>query len=230
MIKSPILPRELNWKFALYELILIFIGINLAIWFNNWNQERQLRNLEKETLTELMAALEKDLNNINTNITTYNRRLESYKKLISHFEDNKPYHASLKQDIKMLTGYSIFINNTAPYEVLKSHGFDLVTNDSLRLSILDYYDAQQQIMSEMDNAVQENVMEYFKPLLISHFSLSESKLFEPFNYSELTGNRGVIQVLRWTFLQDRVVLQRYQQMKSNAEKLIQMIQQHIESL
>jgi hypothetical protein len=31
------LKREFNWKYVFGEILLIFIGINLAIWFNNWN-------------------------------------------------------------------------------------------------------------------------------------------------------------------------------------------------
>ncbi|NAS14368.1 hypothetical protein [Poritiphilus flavus] len=38
---------KLNWKYVIGEVLLIFIGINLAIWFNNWNTSRT-RNADKE--------------------------------------------------------------------------------------------------------------------------------------------------------------------------------------
>ncbi len=38
---------KLNWKYVIGEVLLIFIGINLAIWFNNWNTTRT-RDADKE--------------------------------------------------------------------------------------------------------------------------------------------------------------------------------------
>ena len=33
--------KDFNWKYILGEVLLIFVGINLAIWFNNWNNSKQ---------------------------------------------------------------------------------------------------------------------------------------------------------------------------------------------
>jgi len=35
------LKNRFDWKYILGEVLLIFIGINLAIWFNNWNTQQQ---------------------------------------------------------------------------------------------------------------------------------------------------------------------------------------------
>ncbi len=35
------LNRQFNWKYVLGEIALIFIGINLAIWFNDWNASKK---------------------------------------------------------------------------------------------------------------------------------------------------------------------------------------------
>lgn len=223
-------PRNLSWKSALYELVLIFIGINLAIWFNNWNEKRQLRNLEKETLIELINGVEKDLHDIDNNINSYTRRQESFKRLINHLEHDKSYTDSLSQDIERLAGYTFFVNNTAPYEVLKSHGFDLISDDSLRLSILDYYDIQQQGIAKSDALHHENATTYLKPILISHFSLSESNRFKPFDYTQLTENREVLQALHWSASLEQDILQRYQQIRSSGEELKKIMQKQVEHL
>ena len=35
--------HKINWQYAIGEVILIFVGITLAIAFNNWNEERKAR-------------------------------------------------------------------------------------------------------------------------------------------------------------------------------------------
>lgn len=44
---------SLNWKYVLGEVILIFLGINLAIWFNNWNSNNKLNADKRMALTAL---------------------------------------------------------------------------------------------------------------------------------------------------------------------------------
>jgi len=50
---------QLNWKYIIVEILLIFVGINLAIWFNNWNTERNL-NHNKEVA---IAKIKEEINN-----------------------------------------------------------------------------------------------------------------------------------------------------------------------
>ncbi len=51
--------KTLNWKYIVGEVILIFLGINLAIWFNNWNTAQKL-NANKEIA---IAKIEEEINN-----------------------------------------------------------------------------------------------------------------------------------------------------------------------
>lgn len=57
MIRKP--NFKLNWKYALGEVVLIFIGISLAIAFQNFNKERRDRIEEKE----ILRGVKKDLEN-----------------------------------------------------------------------------------------------------------------------------------------------------------------------
>lgn len=46
---------KVNWKYIISEIALLFVGINLAIWFNNWNANSHLhqdRQVALEKLTE----------------------------------------------------------------------------------------------------------------------------------------------------------------------------------
>ncbi|PWL40436.1 hypothetical protein DKG77_06385 [Flagellimonas aquimarina] len=52
---------EINWKYILSEIFLIFVGINLAIWFNDWNTS-------KTTNSNIEIALHKIKGELNTNL------------------------------------------------------------------------------------------------------------------------------------------------------------------
>ena len=62
MIRKP--NFRLNWKYALGELALIFLGISLAVAFQNWNQNR-LENREANTalqnITEGLRTVSQEL-------------------------------------------------------------------------------------------------------------------------------------------------------------------------
>ncbi len=51
--------RGLNWKYILGEVLLIFLGINLAIWFNDWNADRNLNEDKKIAI----AKIEEEIRN-----------------------------------------------------------------------------------------------------------------------------------------------------------------------
>jgi Family of unknown function (DUF6090) len=51
---------KLNWKYALGELVLIFLGISLAITFQNWNEDRKNKAKELKFLEGLYADFQAD--------------------------------------------------------------------------------------------------------------------------------------------------------------------------
>lgn len=56
--------RKLNWKYILGEIILLFVGINLAIGFNNWNSSSRLnqdRQLALNKISEEIKSNQEEL-------------------------------------------------------------------------------------------------------------------------------------------------------------------------
>ena len=57
------MPRRkfnLSWGQALAEIALIFIGITLAVFFNNWNEQRKDSALRESYYSRLIAEIEQD--------------------------------------------------------------------------------------------------------------------------------------------------------------------------
>lgn len=53
--------RALNWKYILGEVLLIFLGINLAIWFNDWNADRNLNEDKKIAIAKIEEEIRNNL-------------------------------------------------------------------------------------------------------------------------------------------------------------------------
>ena len=130
-------------KYLLYafgEIALVMIGILLAIQVNNWNEENKTRKEESKILSEIKLALKNDLKYIDANIWTHRRGKRNLTIIKEQFQLKKTTNDSLN-----FFYYSLLFTNTSdittgPFETLKSKGFDLISNDTLRNKILFYYE------------------------------------------------------------------------------------------
>ena len=52
---------KFNWKYVIGEILLIFIGINLAIWFNNWNTSKQADSNKQLAIDKISEEIRNNL-------------------------------------------------------------------------------------------------------------------------------------------------------------------------
>ena len=126
--------------YAIGEVVLIFAGITLSIWFSNWNDRQKEREIEINILKELREGLVHDSIDVQYNIRMREKARAACAKTISLMENPPGYHDSL--DVNFATAFQIAgtDNQTSAYENLKSRGLHTITNDSLRKKIIDLYD------------------------------------------------------------------------------------------
>ncbi len=53
-----------NWKYILGEVFLIFIGISLAIWFNNWNASQRLKQDKEAVMVKIKEEIKSNFNEL----------------------------------------------------------------------------------------------------------------------------------------------------------------------
>ncbi|WP_420604096.1 hypothetical protein [Flagellimonas sp.] len=53
--------KNLNWKYILGEILLLFVGINLAIWFNDWNASKAVQQDKEVALVKIKGEIEANL-------------------------------------------------------------------------------------------------------------------------------------------------------------------------
>ena len=128
-------------RYAIGEILLVVIGILIALQVNNWNEKRKLQVEEVKILEELYQTISSDLAYLNGMTDILERKL-SYLKLIKRelVNENGMENDSMKRAFSFALQTTIFTSKAGPYEVLKSNGFNLISNDSLRAQIIDLYD------------------------------------------------------------------------------------------
>jgi hypothetical protein len=168
-----------NWKSAILETFLIVIGITIAFGLENWNNERLLKIEEVELLEEFNKTLQSDLEDIQTNISAYSTCINSIKQIRKAFDENLPFHDSMVFHFSAITYNMIFYRNDGPYEVLKSKGFDLISDDSLRYMLSDLYSVEYRIIDNIEEQAPQflsypHIFDYMK----ENFRKSEQENFD----------------------------------------------------
>lgn len=77
--------KTVNWKYIIGEILLLFVGINLAIWFNDWNESKIIRKDKEIALVKIKGEIENNLEELlesnasNQTIISFYDELDSLK-------------------------------------------------------------------------------------------------------------------------------------------------------
>ena len=73
--------------YAIGEIILVVIGILIALQVNNFNENRQIEELEISLLKEMKDNLRSDIEDIKINIGIHEKSIQSAKIILNSFEN-----------------------------------------------------------------------------------------------------------------------------------------------
>ena len=69
----------MNWKYILGEVVLLFISINLAIWFNNWNQSKKINKDKTTAIEKIVEEIQNNRSELEVVEDNNNLVLEAFK-------------------------------------------------------------------------------------------------------------------------------------------------------
>ena len=177
---------KLNWKYALGEVALIFLGISLAIAFQNWNEDRKDILKEQEYLTSLLTEFKAD-----------SLKLSSFYQLTS-FKDTTAQR--LRKELwidpstfsdSLFVISNLFINGRylqydpflPTYEQLLSSGqLNIIQNDQLKSAIAKFLSSAKTEQSFFYDGASEIKKDYNKHLY-KYFNAS----IMPYLWEDYTG-------------------------------------------
>ncbi len=142
-------------RYAIGEIVLVVIGIVIALQINNWNEQRKNANQELKLLQSFKIGLEKDLSDIDLNISVHTRGINSANMILNLLDSDQLYNDSLAKHFSRVMMPSFFVNSTSAFETLKSKGIDLIKNETLRKQLINVYDAQYSFFLKVENQFSE---------------------------------------------------------------------------
>jgi hypothetical protein len=151
-------------KYAIGEIILVVIGILIALQLNNLNENKKNNVFEKEILSQIQENLKNDKLVLKQIELNFIKAIASSKKILSAEESEKT-----KDSIEIWLGAIIQFDRfqllTNAYEVLRSNGFDRISNKQLRFLLGKYYDDEAIRMIKSTNDIELAFDDRWIPIL-----------------------------------------------------------------
>lgn len=168
---------KLNWRYALGEIALIFIGISLAIAFDNWNENRK----ERLQLEGYLKTIEKNIQADTREIDLMQHRYVNFNKYALSFMEmifNDQIDEEIIGNAMNLLAERYIIIDQSGFESLKNSGaIKDLQGTALEDALFSYYNA-------FENAIQE------EESLNNFIETLEAKLFD-------MDSKSIVDILRW---------------------------------
>jgi hypothetical protein len=180
--------KHLNseWFRYVFETLAIIVGILVAFSMDNWNENRKDRIIEIEILTEIRENLIQDFEDHNDNIGYLNNCVRSSRIVLEHLNNDLPYHDSLESHFSWLITVVNFDAVTSGYELWLSEGINIMTNDSIRLTISKVYGEQYKSLSGwLKDRQYNNSQPLFNDMMKKFKTFESWNRAIPRNYEEL---------------------------------------------
>jgi len=114
---------ELNWRRGIAEVALIFVGITLALLFDNWNEARKARILDEQLFAALRADLLETRADLVTDIEGAERRSRNTKTLLRAIASDVPPENAGKDLLWREIGTTRLVKKDFAYRALVAQGW-----------------------------------------------------------------------------------------------------------
>ena len=204
-IRQKLLSENKFSKYLLYavgEIILVVIGILIALSINNWNENLKNKKEEISVLKELLSDSKTNLLSLEEDIFLNQRAINSNMLISDLLINKRPYNDSLDIHFGNIQYNTQFTLNTGGYENLKSRGFEIISNDSLRKSIIKFYDRWVDFIDDLEDMNNKVSLEQFNPSYKFYFKNFKRDLeglyvsFKPQDYQKLIQNNEFLKLIR----------------------------------
>lgn len=188
---------KLNWKYALGEITLIFLGISLAVTFDNWQQHRTKDKTQTLFLEEIRTDLYQDTVLINNVLKITENHINSIDVLIAHLEANGPYSDDVGRHLAKALTFPRAPFISAGYQTLKSTDVTLVQDRTLRRPLVEYYEFMHPFLHQLMGDVEFEFKTYWTPWILENIiDFQYSRLAVPIDYSAIANDPLLIRNLK----------------------------------
>ena len=161
-----------NKKAELYriviEIFIITIGILIAIYLNNWNNERNAKKQELDFLKDFRKSLVSDTLDFNSNINGCTWWVNEIYKIKKRIEEKSSRVSDLDFSASGFQYVYIIPSSQGLYEELKSKGLSNITDETLRKMIIKYFEEDMKA-THFSESLSEKVRDDIRVYYTKHF-------------------------------------------------------------
>ena len=236
-IRQKLLTENKFSKYLLYatgEIILVVIGILIAVSVNNRNIESQRRDLEKDILNEILKNLDDDMEQIDDELNSDKVIINADSTIISHIRLKLSYHDSIAGLVRVSEMFPHFDTKESGYLLLESKGIDLISSDSLRMRITNFYNRDYPYFRKYEKERIDIVQTIIKPYLTQNFFLEDYSKWPytkrvPINYDKFLNDAELISVLQTSSNLSSIMFEKGSFIKKQAESLEEHIKDYLKN-
>lgn len=232
-IRQRLLTENKLSKYVLYaigEIVLVVIGILIALQINNWNQLNQREAKERKMLNELLLNLRQDFYDHEENAKWYERVKNSAVIINKTLETKSPWNDSLSVHYGNMYTHGISTLNLSAYENLKSIGFDIITNDSIRIALTRLHTISYELVRKTEEEfAKDNHNQMVLPILTSRLKMERWFHAVPYDYNALMEDLIFQETVRFRGVTMGYVGGNIRGANKNVSRLIDMIERELKN-
>ncbi|WP_422105457.1 hypothetical protein [Winogradskyella sp.] len=182
-------PSKMSWKYVMGELLLIVFGILIALYINNLNESRKLKDFENKIVSEIEKSLTSDYDfHITSRITRAEQIIQSSETVLEFLDGKIKYNDSLEIHFWRISWIVIFEPKSIPFETLKSKGIELISNEDIRKSLLELYDYTYPRINYFTESFNNWSTNRVEPYCIKNFAINKGdrgKAYKPIDIDQI---------------------------------------------
>jgi hypothetical protein len=215
--------------YAVGEIALVMIGILLALQVNTWNEGRKRVAHEQKVLKELLLNLRMDSLDHAGNRDWSFETGASAGFIVNGLENKVSWHDSMSYHYGRILTHGVATLNTSGYDNLKSIGFDLISNDSIRIALTRLYalDITRLLKLEKEMLSDDQVHNIL-PVVLKRVRINEPWWNStPHDYEALMDDLEFQTVVRWKAVTNNHIAGEYEIARKQTSSLIRMIESEL---
>jgi hypothetical protein len=213
----------INWKYAIGEIILIFIGISLSLAFDQWRTSNSNEAKEEALLMLLTESVKKDIQALEFNIEESEKTLRSVDFLIRKLTNNSVFDDSISVAFSVMAYNPQFSADKLGYNNILAEGLPIISDNNLRTNIIQYYERADG-NTAWGEGVQSHIDEYIAPRIIADFQdYNFLQKGIPFDFNKLKSDKIFINVLKKLQRLNVVSLERLKDQKRHGERFMKQL-------
>jgi hypothetical protein len=223
---------DLYLVYAIGEVVLVVIGILIALQIDKWNEAKNLHRTEMLLIKEMKTNLESDLVGKQWDINYSKVKLNANEIVLENLKSPGSYNDTLNFYYANLMGGAYSTKNTSAYDNLKSLGFHIIENDSLRIRITELYSNRFAYIDLLESNFIDNFYSLrLEPLIISNI-ISDTMWISatPVNQSKLAMNHEFKEAIKKNIDWIRYMIDIYANIETEIVNLIHQIESEINHL